>query len=108
MGRFYVEPSVQTFHGSNCHRRKCLRTFTDVKFQLYRSLPPGYFLHSEEMQCLHAKIHQQYINAMAAYRKSNDHLPLRQVCEGTATRPAISDMLEWLLDLDLIFQYLYP
>ncbi|XP_071511446.1 AFG2-interacting ribosome maturation factor-like [Diadema antillarum] len=60
-----------------------------------------------EMQTISNKIHQQYVNAMSAYKKCNQHLPVPEACCGSATWPALADMLEWLLDLDYMFQYLY-
>ncbi|XP_072169767.1 AFG2-interacting ribosome maturation factor-like isoform X2 [Diadema setosum] len=60
-----------------------------------------------EMQTISNKVHQQYVNAMSAYKKCHQHLPVTEACCGSATCPALADMLEWLLDLDYMFQYLY-
>ncbi|XP_011674392.2 uncharacterized protein C1orf109 homolog [Strongylocentrotus purpuratus] len=60
----------------------------------------------DELQAILSKVHQQYVNSMAVYKKNAEHLPLDKITEGTATWPSVADMLEWLQDVDALFNFL--
>nr|XP_054765282.1 ribosome biogenesis protein C1orf109 homolog [Lytechinus pictus] len=61
----------------------------------------------DELQAIHSKVHQQYINSVTVYKKNAEYLPLDKITTGTATWPPIADILEWLKDLDSLFSFLY-
>ena len=45
---------------------------------------------------------------MDLYNMNSTKLKIEELSRGTATRPSVSSMLEWINDLDQLYYELYP
>jgi len=53
------------------------------------------------------KMSTLWSSSLQVYSLHSSFLPMSVVCKGTPTQPSISDLLEWLSDLDRIHSELY-